>query len=409
MFRRLRRSCLRAALLLAVLSLSCRDEQAGPKPRPARASSPAQAGGLRTLDAPPELAFRSGATWAEGSVQFLGARWVPSSPRPGQTLQLGLYFRAVRPPPKGYRFFVHLVDADSGQMLLNADHEPQEGAAPLDAWPVGKVIEDVTALELPQPSGRIRVMLGFWKGDSRLPVDEPAAHDGQHRMLGPVLEGTQAPLPEYRAVRAAQPPKVDGLLDDPVWKQARAVELTGSFDGRPAARKTVARVAHDDQFLYVAFDAEDPDVWGTLKNHDDPIYEQEVVEVFLDANADGKGYNELQVSPHNVTFDASFVFRRSDLTAAKAWESKMESAVQVRGTLDDDSDKDQGWSAEMKIPFAQLTDVPNVPPKPGERWRFNLYRLEHLRRNQAVEGQSFSPLFIGDFHALPRFGWLVLE
>ena len=58
--------------------------------------------------------------------------------------------------------------------------------------------------------------------------------------------------------------------------------------------------------------------------------------------------------------------------------------------------------------FARLAEVPNAPPRKGERWRFNAYRLEHVERRQ-VEGQSFSPLFVGDFHALPRFGWLVFE
>jgi hypothetical protein len=52
--------------------------------------------------------------------------------------------------------------------------------------------------------------------------------------------------------------------------------------------------------------------------------------------------------------------------------------------------------------------VPHVPPQPGDKWRFNLYRLEHHGRKQ-VEGQAFSPLFIGDFHALPRFAWLVFQ
>jgi hypothetical protein len=50
-----------------------------------------------------------------------------------------------------------------------------------------------------------------------------------------------------------------------------------------------------------------------------------------------------------------------------------------------------------------------VPPQKGDRWRFNAYRLEHLARRTNIEGQSFSPLFVGDFHALPRFGWLVFE
>ena len=69
------------------------------------------------------------------------------------------------------------------------------------------------------------------------------------------------------------------------------------------------------------------------------------------------------------------------------------------------SDRDRGWSVEMRIPWERLHSVPQAPPRPGDRWRFNAYRLEHHRRSQ-VEGLAFSPLFKGDFHHLPRFGWL---
>ncbi|MBL9039741.1 MAG: hypothetical protein JNG84_14585, partial [Archangium sp.] len=51
--------------------------------------------------------------------------------------------------------------------------------------------------------------------------------------------------------------------------------------------------------------------------------------------------------------------------------------------------------------------VPKLPPTPGTKWRFNAYRLEHFTHGTQIEGQSFSPLFVGDFHALHRFGWLV--
>jgi hypothetical protein len=86
----------------------------------------------------------------------------------------------------------------------------------------------------------------------------------------------------------------------------------------------------------------------------------------------------------------------------------MRSAVKVRGTLDDASDRDQGWSVELQIPFARLAEVPHLPPRPGDRWRFNLYRLE-LPDRRTQQGQALSPLFVGDFHALPRFAWLVFE
>jgi len=390
-------------LMLTCLAVACRDEQAGPPQRAPRLPAPASA---RALDAaPPDLTFRAGTTFADGAVVYLGTKVTPERAAPGEQVRLSHYFQAQRPPPKGYSFFVHVVEDSSGGMLVNADHEVQDGAAPLASWPVGKVIEDVHSV--PMPSVPARVVLGFWRGEERLAVDDARAHDGAQRMLGPKLgDGAVAELPEYLVTRAAKAPTIDGVLDEAAWKGARAVVLRGSFDGRPVQLRTEARLVYDDANLYVAFDVEDPDLWGTLRNRDDPIYEQEVVEVFLDANADGRTYNELQVSPHNVIFDAYFPARRQGMD--RSWDSGMKTALKVRGTLDDPSDKDQGWTVEMQIPFARLAEVPHVPPQKGDRWRFNLYRLEHPGR-RAVEGQAFSPLFVGDFHALPRFAWLTFQ
>ncbi len=388
--------------LLMLLATSCRDEQAGPKPRAKALPPPTQA---RVLEAAPaDLTYRSGATLGGGAVRYLGTRVTPQGAQPGQPVQLAHYFEALRPMPPGWDFFVHVVDPASGQMLVNADHSFAGGAAPVGSWPVGKVVEDVHTVPMPATPGR--VVLGFWQGDSRLPVDEPKAHMGDNRVLGPQLGGALPSLPEYTVRRTTRAPVIDGELNDAAWKDAAPVVLRGSFDGRQPSLRTEARLTYDDQSLYVAFDAEDPDVWGTLRKRDEPIYEQEVVEIFLDANADGRTYNEMQVSPHNVNFDAYFPARRQGMDLS--WDSGMTTAVKVRGTVDNPADRDEGWRVEMKIPFARLAEVPNLPPKKGERWRFNLYRLEHVGRQQ-VEGQSFSPLFVGDFHALPRFGWLVFE
>ncbi|HEX5746813.1 MAG TPA: carbohydrate-binding family 9-like protein [Archangium sp.] len=389
-------------LTLTLLATACRDEQAGPKPRAKALPPPAQA---RVLDAAPaDLTYRGGATFGGGAVRYLGTRVSPPVAAPGQPVKLEHYFQAEREVPRGWQFFVHVVDAASGQMMVNADHDFAGGAAPLGTWPVGKVVEDVHTV--PMPPAPARVLLGFWRGDERLPVDDPKAHGGDNRMLGPQLGGGPPPLPEYTVRRAAKAPVIDGELDDAVWKDAAPVVLRGSFDGRQPSLRTEARLTYDDQNLYVAFDVEDPDVWGTLRERDAPIYEQEVVEIFLDANADGRTYNELQVSPHNVNFDAYFPARRQGMDLS--WDSGMKTAVKVRGTLDNPEDRDEGWRVEMRIPFERLAEVPNRPPKKGDRWRFNLYRLEHVGRQQ-VEGQAFSPLFVGDFHALPRFGWLVFE
>ena len=79
----------------------------------------------------------------------------------------------------------------------------------------------------------------------------------------------------------------------------------------------------------------------------------------------------------------------------------------MNGTVNDSSDTDEGWTTELAIPFANLMAVPNLPPHVGERWRFNLFRLDH-GRDVGEEGQAFSPVMIGDFHNLPKYGFLVL-
>lgn len=406
----------KVAGLLLVFASACRDEQAGPKPKAPRGPAAVQqgqgqggSGQVRTLDQPPPaFTHSSGATWANGAVTYLGSILEPQRPTAGQNVTLRHYFRANAPVDGQWKFFLHVMDEGTKQQVGNLDHEIQSGAAPLGTWPVGKIIEDVHGFQMPQFQGSLRLYLGFWNDRGRLPIDSAALSDGDGRVLGPKIEGPQASLPEYSAPKAPKPPVIDGKLDDQVWALAKEVTLTRSFDGAPTQRKTTFRVLWDDTNLYVAFHSEDPDLWGTLMKKDDPIYNEDVVEVFIDADGNGATYNELQVSPHNVNFDASFVARRSDLAEAMKWESDMKTAVFLKGTLDDDQ-PDEFWDAEMQIPIAKLNSVPHVPPQKGDRWRFNAYRLEHMARRTNIEGQSFSPLFVGDFHALPRFGWLVLE
>src|ERR1700687_2053978 len=144
--------------LAASLLLGCRDEQAGPRPR-ADGSRAAVQG--RTLEHPPELTYSSRATGASGALRYLGSR-VPQAVAEGQPLTLAHYFQATRRLPPGFSLFVHVIDPSTGRMVVNSDHQIQEGRMPLEAWPVGRVVEDVHALTLPSDApSHLRVLLGF--------------------------------------------------------------------------------------------------------------------------------------------------------------------------------------------------------------------------------------------------------
>ena len=219
---------------LLTLAAACRDEQAGPRQRKTAASARSGAGGVQTLEAAPsDLSFRSGGSWGQGGPQYLGAKVSPADARAGQSVTVSHYFIARTPPPRGWEYFVHAVDAESGQMVANLDHPLQEGRASLEAWPLGKVIEDRHTFTVPKsPSGRVRLMLGFWRGDQRLPIANPGASDGEQRMRGPVLgEGGTAALPEYHVARAPRPPTIDEVINPAGGRRPRRCHWSAASMG----------------------------------------------------------------------------------------------------------------------------------------------------------------------------------
>jgi hypothetical protein len=206
---------------------------------------------------------------------------------------------------------------------------------------------------------------------------------------------------EYVVHRASGAIAIDGVLAEPAWDRAeKAGPFVRSLDGKPCTASTEARLLWDDENLYVAFLAEDPNVAGQFFKDDEPLYTSNVVEIFLNPSGDLKRYDEIEIAPTNALFDASFTGRRQGMDLA--WSSRARHAVHVDGTLNDPRDIDRGWTAELAIPFAALTGMDKPRPARGDRWRFNLYRLRQ-GPGQPGEGQAYSPPMIGDFHALDRF------
>jgi hypothetical protein len=86
------------------------------------------------------------------------------------------------------------------------------------------------------------------------------------------------PIPEYTIAKCAHPLTIDGKLTEPEWL---AAPLTSKFvhiaDGTAARFSTQAKFLWDDQYLYIGFICDDPDVWATLKNRDESLYKGEEI------------------------------------------------------------------------------------------------------------------------------------
>jgi hypothetical protein len=341
----------------------------------------------------------------EGGV-IVDAIATPDAVEPGTTLRVdlrvqgptaGLRVRAIAWPPR----------AGSRQVARGGMGAPPV-EVPLD--PRARVLEQPLAagpwsLELPVPSAwfppQVMVTLELLDGDRPIPaIAGPRREDGVAVLA---LVDVPARPPTLVAAPMSAPPVLDGRPDEPGWAAAKPWPLVHSLDGEPYdERPGTVRFAWDATALYVAAEIVDPDVWSEYQRRDDPLWNQEVFELFVFGDAEREGYLELQVSPRGTVFDARFPrYRKGDV----AWNGRWQAAVDLRGTLDDRRDRDEGWSVELAIPWAEICEHTETacPPVPGQTLRINAFRFERPRgpRDEPLPpvGLALAPPRVPDFHA----------
>jgi uncharacterized protein DUF5916/cellulose/xylan binding protein with CBM9 domain len=118
--------------------------------------------------------------------------------------------------------------------------------------------------------------------------------------------------PEFHITRAAQPPAIDGVLDDEVWTQAQ-LSLGDWVSYNPLRGDTMSmqlrtdvRIAYDDRNIYFAFHCFDnePEKIRTTISRRDSAFNDDWIAVSLDSAATGQTAYHLFVNPSGVQMDA---------------------------------------------------------------------------------------------------------
>lgn len=211
-------------------------------------------------------------------------------------------------------------------------------------------------------------------------------------------------LPQLSVPRA---PASWGAQAQAAWNWAGVPALppfTLADGSGPAGQQTVARVCYDSQTLYARFDCDDRDIWGTYTRRDEPIYDEEVVELFLSpGEADPVRYFEFEVSPNGVLLDAAVynpTGQRAELEVDFSWNCP---GLRWQAVRDDAAGH---WWALLAIPWAAVGASDKLPVV----WRANFYRIERPR-DAGPEFSCWSPTMTdpADFHKPAYFGLLKLD
>ncbi len=343
----------------------------------------------------------------EDKVTMLGYNLKAKNPKPGSKIDITWYWQVQKDIGPGWRLFTHGIGNKEKLHNFDKPGKVRQNFQP-EHWEKGMIIEDRQILKIPNnwKGDYLELRVGIWKGNDRLTGKGPS-FDKNNRVKGPKIRLAQKPpKPPVQIPRVEKAPKIDGkFLEEEVWKNALKLDLfVNTMNGKPVPEKTDVRLLWDDNNLYIAMSAEDDNLKSEYKKHDDELWHQDAFELFLDPLGDKKDYFEIQVSPLGTVFDSHLPKYREN---KNEWTSKMKVKVVTDGTVNNEEDEDKGWSAELAIPFASMEAVGVTPPKSGEMWTMNFFRIDATKKKNLYS--AWSPPMRGDFHTLEKFGQVIFK
>jgi hypothetical protein len=223
--------------------------------------------------------------------------------------------------------------------------------------------------------------------------------------------------------KTSTPVFIDGALSEAAWEQATSVELTDPVTGRTPSARTRAKLLWTDSALVVGFQCDDTNILTQFSQRDELLWKDDVVEIFIAAGSLTEtfgGYTEIEVNARGAVLDL-FVLRAVDGVPYplpyKSYNLNIRAATRAQGSINDTTQTDTGWTAEIAIPLAELrhaTPDSTVLPRDGERWQMNLFRINYDALATASqparrELSAWSPTGQMKFHIPSAFGDLIFR
>jgi len=147
------------------------------------------------------------------------------------------------------------------------------------------------------------------------------------------------------AIALTTAPAIDGVLDDDCWKEA--THITDFWRERvdePPIEKTEAWLGHDGEAIYVAFrchDSKPSEIRYAQKKRQGRIWDDDRVAVGIDVSNSGTNWYGFHVTPAGTQYD--------DVPGGTSEKIEWKGDWRAAGSVDE-----EGWSAEIEIPFSIL-------------------------------------------------------
>jgi hypothetical protein len=221
-----------------------------------------------------------------------------------------------------------------------------------------------------------------------------------------------------KSIGTVASPSIDGLINEPCWD---LVPWTSDYienepdENTPPTEQTKFKIIYDKKFLYIAFKCYDKDPKGIVKRMSRRDgFEGDFVEINIDSYNDKRTGFSFTASVSGVKGD-EFISNNGN-----NWDGSWNPIWYLKTNIDD-----EGWTAELKIPFSQLKfgnakeqvwglqstrryfraeerSVWQRVPKDAPGWVSEFGELRGLTDIQPQEQLEIQPFFVSQLETYPK-------
>ncbi len=193
--------------------------------------------------------------------------------------------------------------------------------------------------------------------------------------------------------------EVTGDGKNEAWNRTPFTTLTPRKGPRDRY-KTDVKILYSTTGIYCLFVCRDEAITSTLREDYANLFKEDVVEIFFWPDSKMTTYFEYELSPYAFELGIIVPNIEGKFFGWRPWHYEGERKTRRKASIQKNDKGVTGWTAEFFIPYQLLKPLVMQPPKAGDRWRVNVYRIDY---DQDVTLWSWRP-FKKDFHDYESFG-----
>ena len=201
----------------------------------------------------------------------------------------------------------------------------------------------------------------------------------------------------YKVANANEHITIDGKMNERIWQKAETRSFNSFYrvEQPQDKQETKFRMLWDKEHLFVLFECADQYLTAREKNRDGEPYYDDCAEIFLIPVPDSINMHfGIEINLNKASNDFVWInnFYQGKSGIIKSFNPEFQVEVSVDGTVNDNSDTDNGWTMEIAIPLTIFNGVDTFAPvKTGNRWAFLAARQD--RNDESGDRRSTSTIF----------------